>query len=44
MRAPSTRPAIRPSGEITSVLGKAATGMSRLNSAAMWSAGSLRLG
>lgn len=42
--APITRPAILPSGEITSVLGKAATGISRLNSAAMRSTGSLRLG
>jgi hypothetical protein len=42
--APITRPAILPSGEITSVLGKALMGMSRLNSAAIRSPGSLRLG
>jgi hypothetical protein len=42
--APITRPAIWPSGEITSVLGKAETGMIRLNSAAIWSPGSLRFG
>jgi hypothetical protein len=33
--APITRPAILPSGEITSVLGKAEMGISRLNSSAM---------
>ena len=42
--APITRPAILPSGQITSVLGKALMGMSRLNSAAIRSPGSLRLG
>src|SRR6185437_15979656 len=42
--APITRPAILPSGEITSVLGKALMGMSRLNSAAITSPGSFRLG
>ena len=42
--APIRRPAILPFGEITSVLGKALMGMSRLNSAAIRSPGSLRLG
>jgi len=42
--APITRPAILPSGEITSLLGRALMGMSRLNSAAIRSPGSFRLG
>jgi hypothetical protein len=40
--APMTRPAILPSGEITSVLGRALMGMSWLNSAAIRSPGSFQ--